>query len=98
MAIHAKDADEDEANTVLRQADQQANSLLKREPTRLFRLQGGHRFLEFGPHAADKKQTVEYILSTYPWDKDALLVYLALKLRRTCLFFPVLTKWHWPTG
>ena len=76
LAIHAKDADEDEANTILRQASQQANSLLKREPSGLFRLQGGHRFLEFGPNAADKKQTVKYILSTYPWDNDALLVYL----------------------
>ena len=76
LAIHAKDADEDEANTILRQAGEQANSLLKREPTGLFRLQGGHRFLEFGPNAADKKQTVKYILSTYPWDNDVLLVYL----------------------
>jgi trehalose 6-phosphate phosphatase len=76
LAIHAKDAVEEEANTILGQASQQANSLLEREPNGLFLLQGGHRFLECGPKAADKKQTIKYILSTYPWDNDALLVYL----------------------
>ena len=65
-----------EANAVLRQAQQQANSLIGQEPSDLFRLQGGHRFLECGPRAVDKKGTVEYLLTTYPWYDDSLLVYL----------------------
>lgn len=75
LAIHAKDAAEKEANGVIRQARQQANALLARESSDLFRLQGGHRFLECGPRTADKKHTVKTILSTYPW-ADALLIYL----------------------
>ena len=76
LAIHAKDAAEEEANSVIEQARQQAHALLERAPGDLFRLQGGHRFLECGPRAADKKRTVKHILSTYPWADDALLVYL----------------------
>lgn len=76
LAIHAKDADEGEATAILRQARQQANSLIKQTPRDLFRLQGGHRFLECGPRAADKKRTVEHLLSTFPWVGDSLLVYL----------------------
>lgn len=76
LAIHAKDAAGEEADLVLHQAQQQANELLADAPDSLFRLQGGHRFLECGPKAADKKRAVEYILSTYPWSGDVLLVYL----------------------
>jgi trehalose 6-phosphate phosphatase len=76
LAVHAKDAAEEEAHIVLSRARQQADSLLDEAPSDLFRLQGGHRFLECGPRAADKKRTVQHILSTYPWADDALLVYL----------------------
>lgn len=76
LAIHAKDAAGGEADLVLRQAQQQANELLDNAPDSLFRLQGGHRFLECGPRAADKKRAVEHILATYPWADDALLIYL----------------------
>ena len=76
LAIHAKDAAEEEANRVIEQAREQAHALLERAPGDHFHLQGGHRFLECGPRAADKKRTVEHILATYPWADDALLVYL----------------------
>jgi trehalose 6-phosphate phosphatase len=76
LAIHGKDAAEDEATAVLRIADRQANSLLEQESGQLFRLQGGHRFLECGPRSGDKKRTVEHLITTYPWYDDALLVYL----------------------
>ena len=52
------------------------NNEKSQAPGDLFRLQGGHRFLECGPRLANKKRTVEHILSTYPWHKNALLVYL----------------------
>ena len=76
LAIHGKDATEKEANAILQRARQQANSLMEQAPGDLFCLQGGHRFLECGPRLANKKRTVEHILSTYPWHKKALLVYL----------------------
>jgi trehalose-phosphatase len=76
LAIHAKDASEEEANAVIRQARHQAHALLTGTSSELFRLQGGHRFLECGPRAADKKRTVKHLLATYPGDDGALLVYL----------------------
>lgn len=76
LAIHAKDAAEKDALPVLAQARQQVDALLEEAPDGLFRVQGGHRFLECGPKAADKKRTVQYILSTYPWDEQALLLYV----------------------
>ena len=76
LAIHAKDATKGEANAVLQQARQQAESLMEQASGDLFRLQGGHRFLECGPRAADKKRTVEHLLATFPGDDDPLLVYL----------------------
>ena len=76
LAIHAKDAIEETAEIMLQQARRQANIILEQAPGDIFRLQGGHRFLECGPRAADKKRTVEYVLSTFPWYDDALLVYL----------------------
>ena len=41
----------------------------------LFRLLGGHKFLEVGPRLAHKGQTVGYLLERYPWP-EALPVYL----------------------
>ena len=76
IAIHGKDAVEEEATAVLRVAIRQAQALIEQDRGDIFRLLGGHRFLECGPQSADKKRTVEYLLSTYPWHDDALLVYL----------------------
>jgi trehalose 6-phosphate phosphatase len=76
LAIHAKDAAEEDALPVLEQAREAVEAMLQDAPEGLFRVQGGHRFLECGPQAADKKRTVEHILSTYPWHEQALLLYL----------------------
>lgn len=76
IAIHGKDAAEEEASDVLRKARLQALSLLEQAAGDRFRLQGGHRFLECSPHSANKKRTVQYLLSNYSWHDDVLLVYL----------------------
>jgi trehalose 6-phosphate phosphatase len=76
LAIHAKDAAEDEARVVLSDAQRQAEALLEHEIGDIFRLLGGHRFLECGPRAADKKQTIERLLADGPLDAQTLLIYL----------------------
>jgi trehalose 6-phosphate phosphatase len=91
LAIHAKDAAEEEAQVVLEQAQGQAQTLLDEASYdeassheassygyggNTFRLLGGHRFLECGPHSANKKQTVERLLASGPWNEDTLLIYL----------------------
>ncbi|MFN2138030.1 MAG: trehalose-phosphatase [Candidatus Promineifilaceae bacterium] len=75
-AIHAKDADPEEAMAVLKQAEHEATELLlESEPVRL-KLQGGHLFLECAPREVDKKRTVAYMLDSFPWNAGALPVYL----------------------
>ena len=76
LAIHAKDADPQEATAVLDEARRQAQALIDQDKESLFRLLGGHRFLECGPQTADKKRAVEHLLATCPWFEDALLVHL----------------------
>jgi trehalose 6-phosphate phosphatase len=85
LAIHAKDAAEEEAGIVLDGALRRAAAILEEEGGDSFRLLGGHRFLECGPRSADKKQTVERLLAAGPWyeassheafTEDTLLVYL----------------------
>ena len=49
---------------------------MNQQPEITFRLLGGHRFLECSPREADKKRTVEFLVSNYPWQRDALFVYL----------------------
>lgn len=61
LAIHAKDADEEEAAYVLREARSLANPGLLQSDNGL-RLQGGHRFLEIAPVLADKRRSVEYLM------------------------------------
>jgi trehalose 6-phosphate phosphatase len=77
LAIHAKDAAAEEAQIVLEQAQDLAQALLDQgDGGGTFRLLGGHRFLECGPHVADKKQTVERLLASGPRGDDTLLIYL----------------------
>ena len=76
LAIHAKDASEEEAAAVLPQARLQAQTLLDEQAGDLFRLLGGHRFLECGPQTADKKRAVESLLEIGSRPQDALLIYL----------------------
>jgi trehalose 6-phosphate phosphatase len=72
LALHARFADEDEAEEVLDAARRVATGAARSGP---FRLLGGHKFLEIGPTLAHKGQTVDYLLDRYPW-LGALPVYL----------------------
>jgi trehalose 6-phosphate phosphatase len=72
LAVHAKFAADDEAEEVLETARRIANEAI--DPT-LFRVLGGHKFLEVGPQAAHKGRTVDYLLEHYPWG-DALPLYV----------------------
>jgi len=72
LALHARFADDDEAERVLATARRMATEVA---PSRLFRLLGGHKFLEIGPRLAHKGRTVHYLLDRYPWP-GALPVYL----------------------
>ena len=72
LALHARFADEDEAEEVLTAARSMATGAACSGP---FRLLGGHKFLEIGPTLAHKGQTVDYLLDRYPWP-GALPVYL----------------------
>ena len=76
LAIHAKNASEAEAAVVLPQARRQAQDLLDDQADDLFRLLGGHRFLECGPQTADKKRAVERLLEAGSRPPNALLIYL----------------------
>jgi trehalose-phosphatase len=71
LALHARFAEADEAEHVLQEARAVANGV----SPELFRVLGGHRFLEIGPRLAHKGRTVDYLLARYPWP-DALPVYL----------------------
>jgi trehalose 6-phosphate phosphatase len=72
LAIHARFADEGEAEQVISTAYRLASQELPLEP---FRLLGGHRFIEIGPQLASKGKAVQYIIENYPWP-GALPVFL----------------------
>jgi trehalose 6-phosphate phosphatase len=72
LALHARFAPEDEAERLLDAAYQMATEVAS---SGLFRLLGGHKFLEIGPTLAHKGRTVAYLLERYPW-AGALPVYL----------------------
>ncbi|MFQ6058474.1 MAG: trehalose-phosphatase [Anaerolineae bacterium] len=72
LALHARFADDDEAERVLAAARRMATEVMS---WRLFRLLGGHKFLEISPKLAHKGQTVDYLLNRYPWP-GALPLYL----------------------
>jgi trehalose 6-phosphate phosphatase len=74
LAIHAKDAGEEEAERVLAEARRLAAATVMDNADAL-RFQGGHRFLELAPVLADKRRSVEYLLAEYPLP-DALSLYL----------------------
>ena len=66
LALHARHADDADAETVLNQARQAVERVLDDAPAELFRLLGGHKFLEVGPALAHKGRTVEFLLDRYP--------------------------------
>ncbi len=72
LAIHARDAADDEAEEVLSVARRLATETA---PLNVFRVLGGHKFLEIGPLLAHKGRTVEYVLDRYPWT-GALSLYV----------------------
>lgn len=72
LALHARFADDSEAERVLAAARRLASEAVSSGP---FRLVGGHKFLEISPRLAHKGRTVEYLLENYPWP-GALPLYL----------------------
>jgi trehalose-phosphatase len=72
LAIHARFAAGPEAAEVLAQARRLAGQAASQE---LFRILGGHKFLEIGPRLAHKGETIKYLLERYPWP-GALPVYI----------------------
>ena len=75
LALHARFADNDEAEEVLATARRMAaGATVGGSPGRLCLLDG-HKFLEIGPQLAHKGRTVGYLLGRYPWPR-ALPLYL----------------------
>lgn len=72
LALHARFANDGEAEQVLTQAMQSVSAELLEEN---FRILGGHKFLEIAPQLASKKETVAYLLNGYPMP-DARLIYI----------------------
>lgn len=66
LALHARFADEDETGWVLAAARHMATEAIQPAGA-LFRLLGGHKFLEIAPRLAHKGRTVKYLLDRYPW-------------------------------
>jgi trehalose-phosphatase len=75
LALHARFAAEDEAVLVLDDARRMAESARAESAPGLFRLLGGHKFLEIGPRLANKGLAVAYLIDEYPWS-GALPLYL----------------------
>ncbi len=75
LAIHARFADEGQAEKVLDAAQQVAAQVAQEAPPGLFRLLGGHKFLEIAPTLGHKGRTVNHLLERYPWP-GALSLYL----------------------
>ena len=72
LAIHARFADDNEADQVIADAVQMAN---EDDNLESFRLLGGHKFVEISPHLASKGKAVEYLLDRYRWS-GALPVFI----------------------
>jgi trehalose 6-phosphate phosphatase len=72
LAIHGKDAPDGEADQVLSRALEVAEDASRRS---IFRILGGHKFLEIGPKLANKGKAVKYILEKEAWE-DALYIYI----------------------
>jgi len=71
IALHARFANATDAEWVLRRAKETAVQML---PADQFRILGGERFLEVAPAAANKGQTVDWLLNREP-SFSALTVY-----------------------
>ena len=73
LALHAKFLSSDTASKVL----EQARKIIQDDdfPAQLFRVLGGHKFLEIAPRVANKGFTVRYLLSKEPLH-GALPIYI----------------------
>jgi trehalose 6-phosphate phosphatase len=75
LALHARFSDPHECDRILAEARRMAVEASGEAAPGLFRLLGGHKFLEIGPQLAHKGRTVEYLLAQYPWP-GSLPIYL----------------------
>jgi trehalose 6-phosphate phosphatase len=75
LALHARFADDSEAEEVLSLAARLAADVLEEQGPAKLHLLGGHKFLEIAPISADKGETLNYLLSEFPWE-GALSVYV----------------------
>jgi trehalose-phosphatase len=73
LALHAKFVDQVTADETINQARRMIDQA--DIPADLFRILGGHKFLEVAPRLANKGFTVRYLLSRYPLD-EALPFYI----------------------
>jgi trehalose-phosphatase len=67
LALHARFAGEDESDRVLDDARHLAAGAKGGAAPGLFRLLGGHRFLEIGPRLGHKGLTVAHLMDQHPW-------------------------------
>jgi trehalose 6-phosphate phosphatase len=72
LGIHGRRADADEADQVLDAAERMLEEI---KPLAEFRILGGYKFIEIGPHLAHKGRTIEELLVRFPFP-DSALVYL----------------------
>jgi trehalose 6-phosphate phosphatase len=72
LALHARFADDEESERVLAQARRITKQL---STIKLFRILGGHKFLEIAPRLGSKREAVAYLLNHDPL-ADARLLYI----------------------
>ena len=75
LAIHAKDADVQEGEWVIDQAKRLAEPVISEAEQDIFKLSGGHHFLEVVPLFAGKQATVAMMFEMFPWP-NAVPIYL----------------------
>jgi trehalose 6-phosphate phosphatase len=75
LALHARFAAENDTEWVLAEARRAATEAMGAASPGIFRLLGGHKFLEIGPGLAHKGRTVDDLLDRFPWP-GALPLYL----------------------
>lgn len=75
LALHARFADDAEAEAVLAQARDLAGAALAARDEGELQLLGGNKFLEIAPALADKGLAVAHLLQQFPW-AGALPVYV----------------------
>ena len=73
LALHAKFVDGEIANVILNQCQKEIERM--NLPKDLFRILGGHKFLEVAPTLANKGLTVRYLIANYPLEGE-LAVYI----------------------